>query len=335
MRVLAHDQVREQRKPVADVGQVVERAHRHVDLVGDALDVEQDLRRVLLQQGPGETADHRVVAVAIARAPARPACGVGKIGQANAAHGANYRMHRGPHPRPPAAAHRSIARRCAATAESDASTSGSRSKQLGAGRMQIGHHHRRHAGGRGGDDAGLRILQDDAVAGRNTEPLGGGKENVGRGLASRDLVAADQRSEAMQQSDTIELGARALAPRRGRDRGGDAALVEQIQDVIEPGLERDPFGGDDRVVIGRPGAGQCVDRIVGPVPVADQRDAIAEAASDHLAAELEVELAAQAARGALPCAQRRTLGVEHQAVHVEDDGLRPALDQRMRPLRTR
>ena len=39
------------------------------------------------------------------------------------------------------------------------------------------------------------------------------------------LVAADQRSEAMQQSDPIELGARTFAPRRGRDRGGDAALI--------------------------------------------------------------------------------------------------------------
>ena len=37
VRVLAHDEVREQRELRAVVGQVVERAHRHVDLVADAL----------------------------------------------------------------------------------------------------------------------------------------------------------------------------------------------------------------------------------------------------------------------------------------------------------
>ena len=44
------------RSPVA--GQVVERAHRHVDLVRDALHVEQELRRVLLDEDSGEAADH-------------------------------------------------------------------------------------------------------------------------------------------------------------------------------------------------------------------------------------------------------------------------------------
>ena len=58
VRVLAHDEVREQRHALAGRRQVVERAHRHVDLVGDALHVEQELRRILLEQGAGEAADH-------------------------------------------------------------------------------------------------------------------------------------------------------------------------------------------------------------------------------------------------------------------------------------
>jgi len=66
---------------LSDVGQVVERAHRYVDLVGDPLDVEQNLRRVLLQQRPGQAADHRVVAAAM-RALRRDRRGVsGKSGR--------------------------------------------------------------------------------------------------------------------------------------------------------------------------------------------------------------------------------------------------------------
>ena len=58
MRILAHDEMREQRDLVAHIGQVVERAHRHVDLVGDALDVEQNLRRILFDERAGEASYH-------------------------------------------------------------------------------------------------------------------------------------------------------------------------------------------------------------------------------------------------------------------------------------
>src|SRR5437899_4921047 len=58
MRILAHDEMREQRDALAGRGQVVERSHRHVDLVRDALHVEQKLRRILLEKYSGQAADH-------------------------------------------------------------------------------------------------------------------------------------------------------------------------------------------------------------------------------------------------------------------------------------
>jgi hypothetical protein len=58
MRVFADDEMSEERDALAGRGQVVERAHGHVDFVGDALNVEQNLRRVLLDEDSGETADH-------------------------------------------------------------------------------------------------------------------------------------------------------------------------------------------------------------------------------------------------------------------------------------
>ena len=58
MRVLANDEMGEKRDALAGGRQVVERAHRHVDFVSDALNVEQKLRRILLEQYAGEAADH-------------------------------------------------------------------------------------------------------------------------------------------------------------------------------------------------------------------------------------------------------------------------------------
>src|SRR6185503_8623677 len=60
VRVLAYDEVREERDALAALRQVVERAHRHIHLVRDALHIEQQLRRILFEQGAGEASDHGV-----------------------------------------------------------------------------------------------------------------------------------------------------------------------------------------------------------------------------------------------------------------------------------
>ena len=58
VRVFPHDEVSEKRDALTRRGQVIERAHRHVDFVCDALNVEQELRRILFEQNAGKTADH-------------------------------------------------------------------------------------------------------------------------------------------------------------------------------------------------------------------------------------------------------------------------------------
>ena len=44
LRVLSNDEVRQQRDALAERGQVVEGAHRHVELIADAVYIEDDLR---------------------------------------------------------------------------------------------------------------------------------------------------------------------------------------------------------------------------------------------------------------------------------------------------
>ena len=58
MRVLAHDEMREQRHALAVLRKVVERAHRHVHFIRDALHVEQELRGILFEQRAREAANH-------------------------------------------------------------------------------------------------------------------------------------------------------------------------------------------------------------------------------------------------------------------------------------
>src|SRR5688572_14633559 len=57
VRVLAHHEVRKKADRLAARRQAVERAHRHVDLVGHAADVDQHLRRLLGDQAAGKPAD--------------------------------------------------------------------------------------------------------------------------------------------------------------------------------------------------------------------------------------------------------------------------------------
>jgi len=57
--VLAHDEVGVQADLRTGRRQAVEGAHRHVDFVADAVDVDEDLGRGFFQQGAGEAADHR------------------------------------------------------------------------------------------------------------------------------------------------------------------------------------------------------------------------------------------------------------------------------------
>src|SRR5574341_99743 len=58
VRILAHDQVGVERDFGAGRGQLVEGAHRHVELVSHALHVHHDLRRVLLDEPAVDAPDH-------------------------------------------------------------------------------------------------------------------------------------------------------------------------------------------------------------------------------------------------------------------------------------
>src|SRR6266567_633807 len=80
VRVLAYDAAREQGDRVAETRELVEGAHRNVDLVSHSVHVEQDLRRVFFDERSGKAADHgwqrasgRIIAWVKARSQNSPA----------------------------------------------------------------------------------------------------------------------------------------------------------------------------------------------------------------------------------------------------------------------
>ena len=86
-----------------------------------------------------------------------------------------------------------------------------------SGDVQVGHHDRRHAGGERRAHAGLGILEHEARCGASYRAGARPRQvDVGRGLAARDLVAADERREARQQRRRLEL-------RVARARGGSTS----------------------------------------------------------------------------------------------------------------
>jgi hypothetical protein len=117
----------------------------------------------------------------------------------------------------------------------------------------------------------------------------------------------------------LELCLRAVAPRRGRDRLRNVPLLEPIQKVEKPGLERDAVALDDGVVGDVPRAHEVRGGIVVTVTVDDDGLAVPEIAADHRGQDPHVELDPDRARRVRPGERSQALGVEHEPVHVEDN----------------
>src|SRR5690606_3695499 len=64
VRVLAHEQMGDQRQRLADLRKLVEGRHRRVDLVPDASDLDRQRRRSFRDQCPLQETDHRPTAAA-------------------------------------------------------------------------------------------------------------------------------------------------------------------------------------------------------------------------------------------------------------------------------
>jgi len=120
---------------------------------------------------------------------------------------------------------------------------------------------------------------------------------------------------------------RAITPGRRRHRSHDSAPVEPVDELEHSGLDCEPIALDDFIVRGVPACENRIDRITGRALGVQDRRAVVEVAADHAACHRRVERHADRGRRFVPRARGQRLGVEHQAVHVEDHRLRQAIER--------
>ena len=84
-----------------------------------------------------------------------------------------------------------------------------------------------------GLDAGGRILEDDAARRLDADARGGDEEDVGRGLAMREVVAGDDGVEESGNAEALKDGIGVLA--RAADGAGDAERLQRRDECVGAG----------------------------------------------------------------------------------------------------
>ena len=90
----------------------------------------------------------------------------------------------------------------------------------------LGDPDRGHAGGGGCLDADVGVLEDEALAGVDTEAGGGEEEGVGGGFAALIIARTDESVEEVEEAEGVEGFDDGLAGAAGDDGEGDVAVLE-------------------------------------------------------------------------------------------------------------
>lgn len=190
---------------------------------------------------------------------------------------------------------------------------------FGRGRDDVGDHDDVEAGGAGGADAGVGILE--RIAGRSfyAEAADGFEVDVGLGFAAGDFVAADEDGEVAGEADLLEAEARDGSARGGGDGERDAARGKVVEDFADAGFDGKAVLLD--VIIEESVAFMRCGFVVEAWAegFAEEVDAGLMRAADERCEEGVGHGVAVEEGGFLPGDAGDALGVEDEAVHVEDD----------------
>src|SRR4051812_33171917 len=175
-----------------------------------------------------------------------------------------------------------------------------------------------HPGGLRGGDAGLRVLEPDAVLRRRPQFRRGRQIDVRRRLRPRDVLGADDRVEVLVDARGAQRARGELAARVRRQADRRAAVAEGADQLDGAGHGLDARAVELRV----DELAQLDPQLVAPARLIEvalhrQRRLLARGA-EHLALVIERELGPVARVERSLGARPRVLGVERQAVVVED-----------------
>jgi len=169
-------------------------------------------------------------------------------------------------------------------------------------------------------NAGGAVLEHDAVGGVDDQSTSGFQKDIRRGFAVGDLVAADQGVNALDQAGLGEVALDGAPARGAGDGARDFHLIQPVQHLDQAGFERD-------AVLGHIGVDQFA-RVHGHLVDGKLRAKhlhqmsaparLRQAERAHVNLRGHVVAAGQAGLGHAALGDH--FGVEHRAVHVEDDG---------------
>src|SRR4051812_20031009 len=185
---------------------------------------------------------------------------------------------------------------------------------VGAAARDRRHADHGHAGGPRGGDAGLRVLERDALRRVGAELRRRGEIDVGRGLRALDVLGADDRREALVDARRPQRPRGELAPRVRRQAERDAAFGERVEQ-LDHARHRLDAGAVELVVdeLAQLDAQLVAAARLAEVALHRERRLLPRRA-EHLALVVEREPGAVARVQRRLGAGPRVLGVERQAV---------------------
>ena len=175
------------------------------------------------------------------------------------------------------------------------------------------------AGGMGGTQAGFGVLKDATVLWDNVEKRGGAEVNVGRGFAVLDLVATDDGAEKRAQAGVVKLALGALGARGGGDGTGPAAAFEPREQFDCARLDGDA-AGEEGLVVGVGPGDEAGDGFLEAEALDEAGADVGPAAANHFEKNVGREGEAEVGGARVEGGVGEALGVEEQAIHVEDEG---------------
>ncbi len=191
---------------------------------------------------------------------------------------------------------------------------------FGGGRDNVGDHDDVEAGGVGGADAGVGVFERVAGGGFDAEAADGFEIDVGLGFAAGDFIAADEDGEVFQEADLFEAAAGVVVAGGGGDGERDAARGEVVEDFADAWFE-------GKAVLQNVILEEFVAFLVSGLEVKGgtkggrhEDEAFVVGATDEGGEERIGHVVTEKEGGFLPGDAGDALGVEHEAVHVEDDG---------------
>ena len=144
--------------------------------------------------------------------------------------------------------------------------------------------------------------------------------DVRRRLRPRHVATGDHRIEIRQQAGSGQLAAGPRLPRGGGHRTRDRMCLQQLQQFQDARTQRQP-GLRTCLIQVVATCGHRIDHAVLDALRAQQRVRIAVAEADHAQEHCLVRPSPNSSAAWPQRSQRDTLAVDHQAVHVEDDGV--------------